>query len=200
MRAAHAKEKAKAFYATQVWGTLVWWPQCSQFGHHLIQTTGKTNLCDHWKAGSLVLRGQIASKQAESARGKLICLSPPGLALWMYSMDSGGLQQALANFPVPLCSTISLWDNLGCCQGTEGQEPGSHQLGSLSLFDGGFPLLPELSLTINSPELVRELPSSPHSQSQVVHTGLIMSFQLLDGGLEQRWNRRKHRPRHPGNG
>lgn len=59
-------------------------------------------------------------------------------------------------------------------------------MGTSSLFDEGFPMLPESSLTIKSLELGRELPSSPHRQSQAVHTGLIRSFQLLDGSLEQR--------------
>lgn len=58
-------------------------------------------------------------------------------------------------------------------------------MGTLSLCHEIFPLLPESSLTINSSELDRELPSSQHSQSQAVHTGLI-SFQLLDGGIDQR--------------
>lgn len=73
----------------------------SQFGHHLSQTTGNTNLCDHLEAESLALRGQIASKQAESARGRLMCLCPPRLSLWMDSVDRGTLHQALANVSSP---------------------------------------------------------------------------------------------------
>lgn len=85
-------------------------------------------------------------------------------------------------------------------KGTEGQAPGSHQLGTMSLFDEGFPLPPEPFLTQNPSELGKELPPSPCRQPQGAHAWLIMRFELLHGGLEQRWERRKHRPGRQGDG
>lgn len=60
----------------------------------------------------------------------------------------------------------------------------------MSLFDEGFPLPPGPSLTQslsqNSLELGKELPSCPCSQPQASPAWLMRSFELLHGGLEQK--------------
>lgn len=76
---------------------------------------------------------------------------------------------------------VTMGEVLPGWKGTEGVGPGCHQSGPVSLFDEGSPLPTQPSLTHNSLDLGKKLPTCPRSQPQAARA-CLMSCELLHRG------------------